>query len=259
MDVIESVEQTFRQAAPILLAGPGILLVLSGLFLWPGGLRFLKPLAVFFASAAGLVCAWVLTDRSLTAMLLLGLLPALAALVLDKPVVVLLGAALAAGVVAGLPLATDASFRGAVAERVPAMPAAEQMSILETPEYAERLTAWAGQWIGAFWAETPMVRKAASAGAAAVVLLLGAVAWRWVCALTCATLGTAMILSGTLLLLLSKGPQTMPYIQDKLSYAGLIAGVMLATGTLLNRWLCPAAVKAVPKKTERHSDKGDEK
>ena len=70
-----SFEETLRQTAPVLLAGPGIVLVALGLFLWPGGLRFLKPLAAFWAAVAGLACAWFWTDRSLAAMLMLGLIP----------------------------------------------------------------------------------------------------------------------------------------------------------------------------------------
>lgn len=255
MDAFESLNETLRNAAPILLAGPGIVLVLSGLFLWPGGLRFLRPLAAFFASAVGLVCAWVFTDRSLTAMLLLGLIPALIALVLDKPFVVLLGACLGGAVVLFYPLAADTAFRTAVVEMAPAFPDAEQASVLEPSEYGQRVADWASGWVEAFWTQVPDMRKIAAAGTGVVILVLGAAAWRWICALTCAALGTMLILSGLILLILSKGTQTIPYLQDKQPYFWLIVAVMLAAGTLLNRWLCPVAPK-VKKDTEKHSAKG---
>ncbi len=242
----------------MLLAGPGILLIVSGLFLWPGGLRFLKPLAAFFASTAGLICAWLLTDRSLTAMLMLGLIPAVVALVLDKPVVVLLGACLTAATVLSMPLLTDSAFRQAVAERSPEFPAADEVSVLEPSDYTQRVSAWASGWCTALWTEWSDLRKLAAAAAAVGVLVLGVAAWRWICALTCAALGTGMILFGITLLVLSKGPQTIPYIQEKLPFLWPMAGVMVAGGTLLNRWLCPVVPK--PKKqTEHHSAQGGKK
>ncbi len=258
MDVIESFDETIRQTAPVLLAGPGIILVLTGLFLWPAGLRLLRPLAAFFAATVGLVCAWFFTDRSLVPMLALGVLPVLCAMFLEKPIVVLLGATLGAAAVLAAPLVVNPAFRDAIAEQVSAFPTSEEASLLEIPEYVERVTGWTAEWLDVFWGRVPTALKGVAAGMAVFVLLLGVAAWRWVCALTCSALGTAMILSGVALLVLAKGPQTIPYIEDKYPYLWPVAGVMLAVGTLLNRWLCPYVPKP-SKRTRRQSDQGVEK
>jgi hypothetical protein len=258
LDTFVSFEETLRQTAPVLLAGPGIVLVALGLFLWPGGLRFLKPLAAFWAAVAGLACAWFWTDRSLAAMLMLGLIPAVIGVFLDKPVVVVLGATLAMGAVLAWPAVTDAAFREAVSEEGPAYPAADEGAVLEPSEYVQRIIQWGCGWAQAFWRHVSDLQKVAAAGAAVVVLVLGVFAWRWICALTCAALGTIMILGGICLLVLSKGPQTIPYIQGKLPFLWPMTGVMIVAGTVLNRWLCPAKPKP-QKQTEHHSAQGGQK
>jgi hypothetical protein len=245
LDVFSSFEETLRQVAPILLVVPGIVLVLSGLFLWVGGLRFLKPLAVFTAAGAGLACALVFTSRGLVPIVCFTLIPAALALFLDKPVVAALGACVAAAAVLLFPLFTDAGVRDAVSRQVSAVPAAQEMSMLESVEYVEQLAGWAAEWGKAYWAALGDGRKAA-AGTLVGVLVIAAVAWRWVCALTCATLGTGMLLTGLFVLVLSKGPQTLPYVVDKMPYFWAAAGGMAAVGTLLNRWLCPVKVKSKP-------------
>ena len=257
MDVFRSFEETLRQVAPILLVVPGVVLVLAGLFLWLGGLRFLRPLAAFAAAGAGLVCAWVFTSRGLVPMVCFSLIPAALALFLEKPVVAALGACVAAGGVLLFPLFADAGVREAVSERVSAVPAAAEMSLFESAEYVEHLAGWAVEWGKAYWESLSDVRKAAAAGVLIGVLVVAVVAWRWVAALTCSTLGTGMILVGLGVLVLSKGPQTLPYIADKMPYFWLAVGSMTAAGTLLNRWLCPVKVKS--KNSTVPHVKGDEK
>ena len=246
MDVFNSFEETLRQVAPILLVVPGVVLALSGLFLWVGGLRFLKPLAAFTAAGAGLACAWMFSSRELVPMVCITLIPVAVALFLDKPVVAALGACVAAGAVLLFPLFADAGMRDAVNREVSAVPAAQEMSVFESVAYVEQLAGWAAEWGKAYWDALGDGRKAAAAGTLAGVLVVAAAAWRWVCAMTCATLGTGLLLTGLLILVLSKGPQTLPYVADKLPYFWAAAGGMAAAGTLLNRWLCPAKVKSKP-------------
>ena len=243
---------------PILLAVPGVVLGLLGLCLSLGGLRWLKPLAAFTAAGAGLTCAWLFTDRSLVPMVCFTVIPAVVALFLDKPVVVALGASLAAGVVLMLPLFVEAGVRTAVSEQVSAVPTSQEMTLFKSVEFIEKLAAWSAEWGKAYWEVLPAGRKTAAAGVLLGVLVVGIVAWRWVCAVTCSILGTGMILTGMTLLLLSKGSQALPYITERMPYLWLGAAIMAAAGTLLNRWLCPVKVKS-KMKNEAQSSHGDKK
>lgn len=257
MDILRSFEEMLRQTAPVLLAVPGVILVISGLFLWLGGLRLLRPLAAFFAAAAGFVCAMTLTSRELFAVVGFTVIPAAIALFIEKPMVVLLGACLAGAAVLAFPVVADGAFREAVIDQTGPVPVVEDASMFETEEYAKALSEWAGQWCRNCWEAMSDGRKAAAAGVMAGTLILGVVACRWVCALICATLGTGMMLSGLTVLVLSKGPQTIPYLADKRSYLWIAVGGMIAAGTLLNRLLCPA--KTNRKKPKESQVQGDGK
>jgi hypothetical protein len=258
LDVFGSIEEALRQIAPILLAGPGIVLVLTGLFLWLGGLRWLKPLAAFSAAGAGLVCAWLFTDRTLVPLAGCTVIFAVAALFLEKPVVVLLGAVLAAGVVLALPFFIDGGVQSSMDQRMEAVPSVHEMTLFESVEFLEKMAAWAAEWTRIYWDVLPAERKMAAAGILAGVVLAGGFAWRWICAITCSVLGTGMILLGMTFLLFSKGPDALPYIKEKIPYLWLGAAIMAASGTLLNRWLNPVKVKDKTKH-EAHSSKGDRK
>lgn len=251
MDVLDSFGETLRQVAPVLLVAPGVILIASGLFLWLGGLRLLRPLASFFAAGAGFLCAWVFTEREPIPVACFVLIPAALALFLEKPVIVVLGACLAAGAALVFPLFADAAVRQAIDDGAGPVPIVQEMSVFDGATYVESLSAWAEGWGRAFWAALSDGRKAMAVGVLVGVLALGIIAWRWVCALTCATLGTGMILVGLTALVLSKGPQTIPYLADIRPYLWPVVGGMVTAGTLLNRWLGPAKVIA-KKPTEPH-------
>lgn len=243
-DVLGPVEETLKNVVPLLLAGPGVVLVLAGLFLWLGGLRWLKPMAAFVAASVGLACAWMFTSRQLVPMLCCTLIPVMAAFLLDKAIVAALGACLAGVIVLLFPLFVDPALRKAVSSQVPAPPVVREISVSGSVEFVEELAGWSAEWGKAFWKVLPAGRKTAAAATLVGVLVAAILMWRWICALTCSVLGTAMIFSGMGLLLLSKGPEAIAYTTGKMPYLGLAAAVMAVLGTLLNRWLCPAKVKS---------------
>lgn len=257
LDNLTSYEEMLRHLAPVFLAVPGVILVAAGLFLWLAGLRLLRPLAAFCAAAMGLVCALAFTGRQVVPMVLFMVIPAAIALFVEKPVVVLLGACLAGLAVLAFPLAADMAFREAVIEETGAVPLVEDVSMFEARAYAEVLSEWAAAWVKAFWVALSDGYKAAAVVVPVIVLIAGLVTWRWVCALTCSALGTGMILIGLTSLVISKGTQTIPYLESMRPYVWAVAGGMVVTGTLLNRWLGP--VKAKQAKSKEPHVQGDGK
>lgn len=242
-DILSPVQEIFEGIAPMLLAVPGGVLVLVGLFYWIGGLRLLRPLAVLTAAGAGLACALLFTDGQLVPLLCFILIPAAIALFLEKPIVSALGGALAAAIILAAALMADASLRQSVAERIPPVPHVETPSVFNGIDFIEQLTAWAQHAVKACWQAIPLPPKTAAAGAGIGVFLVGLWAWRWVCALTCATLGTAAIVGGMFLLLLSKGTQAITYVLERMPSLAIAIGGMIVLGTLLNRWLGPIKEK----------------
>lgn len=244
MNNIDTLEETLHKVVPLLLAGPGLILVGSGLFLWLAGLRWLKPLAGFIAAAAGFACAWLFTSRQLVPMVCFTLIPAALALFLDKAIVAAFGACLAGAIVLLFPLFADAALRRDITNRLPSPPAVQDVSLFASLEFLKEMPAWFADWAEMAWKLLPAGRKTVAVGVIVAVLVVGVLAWRWVCALTCSTLGTLLIFSGMGLLLLSKGPQAIAYITDKMPYLGLLVVLMAVLGAFINRWLCPLKVKS---------------
>ncbi len=257
MDVFESFGETLKQFTPVLLAVPGGILTAAGLVFWLGGVRLLRPLAVFVAAGAGFACAWAFTSRGLVPLVGFVVILAAIALFLDKPVVVLLGGCMAGLAVLAFPLFSEEAVRQTMVDRAGAVPKVEDASVFEAGAYGEAILKWAAECGKAYWAELSDGRKTAAGCAMVCVLTAGAVAWRWICALTCSTLGTAMLLIGLTVLVLSKGSQTIPYLEDFRPYLWITAGGMIAAGTLLNRWLCP--VKDKQSKSKQPQVQGDGK
>lgn len=257
-DIITPTQQVLEGITPLLLAVLGGVLALAGLFYWVGGLRLLKPLAVFTAAGAGLACALLFTDSQLVPLLCFILIPAAIGLFLDKPIVCALGGAVAATIILIATLAADAPLRQSVAEHIPPVPHFENASVLNGIDVIKQLTTWAQHAVKACWQALPLSPKTAAAAAGVGIFLVGLFAWRWVCAMTCSTLGTVAIIVGMFLLLMSKGREAVAYVIDRMPYLAITVVAMVAVGTLLNRWLCPA--KAPKKSTpQTQSVQGDKK
>jgi len=239
-DIMSPAEQMLEGIAPLLLAVPGGMLVLAGLFYWLGGLRLLKPLAVFTAVGVGLACAMLFTDRQLVSLLCFILIPAVIGLFLEKPIVCALGGVLTAAVILTAVFASDAALRRSAAAHIPPAPQVEGSSILDVADLIEQLTTWAQHAVKTCWQTIPLPPKIAAAGVGIGVFLAGLFAWRWVCAMTCSMLGTAAIVAGMFLLLMSKGRQAVSYVIDRMPYLAMTIAGMFVLGVLLNRWLCPA-------------------
>ena len=124
MDPFEEVQNTIQQVLPIVLIGPGLVLAASGLFMWLGGLRWLKSIAAFSAAIAGLLCAWFFTEHQLVPMVLFPVILASLGLYFNKVVVVLLGGATAALLVLLVPAVVGINKESA--------PAAKQSVVEQT-------------------------------------------------------------------------------------------------------------------------------
>ena len=248
IEVFKSFEQVAGRFNPLVLIVPGLVLVALGLFVWLGGLGFRRVLfALLGATAGGVTTLLAVSENSIVAgasalvaaflaamfqraftALLLGLLSlAVSFVILAHPYLQEHRGTLIAGenLDRGPKLTVRDSLRVAHAYGLDLMDGVR--------EAAGRLTA--SQW-------------AIIAAAAAGMLTLGAFFQSVGGALSCATLGTAMIFAGLLLLVIFKGSAPVGRLAERPAFYGLIFAGMTAFGTLEQLTLC--------RRAQQHKSKG---
>ncbi len=243
MDLFGEIQDTIQQVLPIVLVAPGLVLVGAGLFMWLGGLRWLKTLAAFSAALTGLLCAWFFTERQFVPMILFPVILAGLGVYFHKFIVVVLGGLVAAILVLFVPVMVGFEKP----KTVDNLPVIEQkFDFLESVEWVQAKIAQVRQATKQAVSNIPQSRKLMAIAAVFVVGVLGLWRWRLVCAATCSIIGTMLTYSGMMILLLYKGSEPINKIAEGRQFFALIAVVMAVIGALLQLWLCPV----VPKKTE---------
>lgn len=249
----------FQEAAfvlsPVVLAGVGFALVWMGLCLWLGGLRWLKVLAGLLGAGLGYAAAMYFVGPQSIALIVSAVIVGLICLCLDKITVVLLGAAMTALVV-NLMLAMPTLKDAATWNDIPRPPAAKSPNVVESittlETYGQYLVQKGRQAIEGLG----NVGYTAALISGLVILGIGFVLPRTVCALSCAILGTAAIAVGLLLLLWYKGSKPIDYVLEQQAMLWLIASVMIFFGMLVELALCPK--KSKPKAAHEKTT-GDKK
>jgi hypothetical protein len=245
MEPFDELQNTIRQVLPIVLIGPGLVLVGSGLFMWLGGLRWLKAIAAFTAAIAGVLCAWFFAERQLVPMVLLPVILAAIGMYFHKTVVVLLGGAMAGLIVLLVPMLAGLNAETMPLREAPA--AAERLDLLNSIEWVQDKIQEGKQALKDAIAAIPDSRKHLALGVAAAVCVMGLFSWRLVCASACSVIGTTLIVCGMGVLLLYKGSEPVKELMQRQQVVGLaIVGMMIA-GVLIQLVLCPAKPKKVTK------------
>jgi len=237
---LQNLELSALYFDPRLLLLGGIVVVVSGLCVWLGGLRWAGLVAAFMGAVVGLICAYAFTNEAVVALILVPVIAAGLAVFLKKPVLIVLGAA---GVAAMTWLVLVAPGLRTEALGGPSHPMPQDGTTLGMAETAielkEEVLFWGETFLGAARRMSP-AGWAAGVVAAAVVLGAAFVLTRLVAAMTCAWLGTMTIFCGMVMVLLYKGARPLTFIYDRLAFFGLIVLVMVGFGTLSQLALCPS-------------------
>ena len=239
----EEIQQMIQQLLPIVLLGPGVVLVGIGLFMWLGGLRWLKAIAAFTLSTIGFALAWHLTDRQIVPMVLLPIIAAGLGLFFNKLVVVILGGCLAAFSVLAIPAASEFQFQTIEPGRQQQNDDFPQLNFMQSIEHIEAQVRFTIDQIIEYTKSIPKQRISLAFRVGLGVCGFGFFSWRIVCAATCATFGTALIAAGMLLLLLYKGHGPIQLITENGKWIALGAVGMIAVGTVVELMLCPKKKK----------------
>jgi hypothetical protein len=240
-DSFEEIQQMIQQLLPIVLLGPGVVLVGIGLFMWLGGLRWLKAIAAFTLATIGFTAAWHLTDRQIVPMVLFPIIAAGFGLFFHKLIVVILGGCLAAAVVLAIPAAGEFKLQTVQPTQQQRQQSGQlgQLDLMQSIERLEAQVRFTIDQIVAYGKSIPKQRISLAFMVALGVMGFGFFSWRMVCAVTCATFGTCLIGSGMSLLLLYKGDGPIRLIAENGRLVTLGAVGMIAVGTIAELLLCP--------------------
>jgi hypothetical protein len=251
LQMLQDFEQTAARFTPIVLVVPGVIAVIIGLFVWLGGLGFRRVLAVVLGAVAGWICGYFIADKNIIAAAASAVVVAVIAVMLQRAFITVLAASLAA-------ILTFFVFVGICPE---VMKATENVNVIankltEKDEVIE--IGLAAVVLKAYIIDfSNMVREAAlnmrtsgwaaMAGSGVLLLVIGVLFRRLISALCYAVIGTMLIFTGMISLVLYKGSMPISIIRDKFLYYAAVFGFMVVFGTFVQLLLGPSLEKKVKK------------
>lgn len=251
LQILQDFEQTAARFTPIILIVPGVIAVIIGLFVWLGGLGIRRALAVVLGAIVGWICGYFIAGRNIIAAAASAVVAAVIAVVLQRAFITVLAASLAA-------ILTFFVFVGFCPEVVKAAEnvnviankLAEEEEVIEIDLAAVVLKAYIIDF-------SNMVREAAlkmrisgwaaMAGSGVLLLIIGVFFRRLISALCYAVIGTMLIFTGMISLVLYKGSMPISIIRDKFLYYAAVFGFMVVFGTFVQLLLGPSLEKKVKK------------
>lgn len=257
-ELLQNFEQVAGRFSPLLLIGLGIIIILAGLFIWLGGLGLARLLAGVVGAVTGAVCGLFVIRCTIASAVFLATVMTAVAVIFERVFFIILTAALAVVVsftilawpYLGIPQQLSATSPGSVSVHRPALSAAETIEVVKA--YFVNLH----RELKRVCSRMPLHYWVIIVAMAAVFLVSGFSFWRPASALSCATLGTILIFTGMVLLLLYKGSALISGICRKAPFYGSIFIAMTAFGTVVQLLLCRRAKKRSIRK-KQVEDKGE--
>ncbi len=255
LEIAQNFEQIAVRFNSALLVGAGLTAVLAGLFVWLAGLNFSRTLAAIAGAIIGGICGFFTTSQNVMSVAVFAAAGTLVAMLFQKVFLALLAAALAA--------ALAFAIMGKIyIKESPAAPVnhndnqnqTETFSLSQTREILKTCAANLYAEIKHAGSQMPPANWAIIAGIGIIFLTAGLFSWRTAAALSCAILGTSLIFTGMILLLLYKHAAPISCISSrKPFYLGVFA-VMIAFGTIEQLFFCQCAKKCSTEKNQTNKN-----
>lgn len=244
LDILQDIEQMAARFRAIVLIGPGLTAVVVGLFIWLGGLRFVRVLVAVLAAVSAGICGFFIVGRTIIAVAVLMVVPVLIVIVPQRIFITILAAGLTA--VLAFVVLTVLCQDTIVMPEFAATEYSEtsNQNIIFSFSRADLSTR-----IKQVFLQMPVFGYSVIAVLVLISMAGGFYFWRFTSALYCAVLGTMLIFAGMILLLMYKGSVPVSDICSRpLFYAGVFAA-MTAFSIGEQLLLCPRAKsKAIRKK-----------
>jgi hypothetical protein len=231
--------QNLERAAisPTVLIGLGTAAVLSGLFLWIGGLGFRRILAAILGAVSGGILGLFIIGHNIAA-LVLAATAASIAIILERVFITILAAGLAAGF-ALIILAYPHIEKSDAA--TPPNNASEQNLTVSVGESLKILKAYTVDCIDRIkqaCLKMPAYNWLITAALVVIFIVAGLYLYRLASAFCCATVGTTLIFAGMILLLLYKTSAPISHIYHNSPFYLVIFAGMIIFGTLEQLLIC---------------------
>jgi hypothetical protein len=226
LEIAQYFEQVTAGFRPIVLIASGLAAVLVGLFIWLGGLGVRRVLLAVVGAITGGICGFFIIGLNIASALILAAGAAIIAIMFEKIFITILAASLAA--VFGF-------------------------AVLAKP-YTE-ISADFSTEIKRACLQMPLYCWAIIVALAVIFILAGFFLWRLTSALCCATLGTFLIFTGMILLLLYKGAAPISSLYSRAPFYAAIFAAMTAFGTMEQLLLCQRAKEKLTRRKETNKGK----
>ena len=256
-EIIQSFEQTALRFSPVVLIVPGILAVIIGLFIWLGGLGLKKVLVAVVGIVTGFCCGFFIIKNIIAAgIMAVGI--AVIALVLQRLFITILAVSLVLVI-------SFFVFTGICPEVIKAtedvpITAGEitddsvVIGVRHTPEVLKAYIVDFGSMVKQAAWHMRNCGWAIMGALSVVAVVVGLFFRRLTTALCCAVLGTVLIFTGMILLLLYKGSVPISGVCNKPLFFAGVFGAMIAFGTVVQLLLCPRLEKSTKRKKGDESD-----
>ena len=228
-DFESAVSGTLR-LSPVVLVGPGLVCVIAGLFIWLGGLGFRKILAAVIGAITGGICGFLAIGHNIISAAFTATIAAALAVLFERIFITILTASLAAtfalAVLAGSYLENSQQETATSSYGM-----ANQQSALGVRESAKKMKTLiinSAHKLKHICLQMPLYIWAMIIVLILICLVVGFSLWRLASALCCSALGTVLIFTGMILLLLNKGSMPVSIISSRSSfYTGVFAAMMI--------------------------------
>jgi hypothetical protein len=252
LEIARQLEQTAVWFNPVVLIGPGLAVVLLGLFVWLGGLGFRRALVAIVGAVSGGICGFFISGRNIATATVSAGLAAVIAIIFEKMFIAVLTGVLVAvlgfAVLAG-PYIENAGEATSIEW--------DEMRNLSTQQTVETAKAYIADFVAEtkrIFSQMPVYNWAIIAALAVFFIAVGFSRQRLTSAFCCAALGTMLIFAGMILLLLYKGAAPISRIcQNQLYYLGVFAA-MTAFGTTEQLLFCQRIKERLTRKKGKSKD-----
>jgi hypothetical protein len=241
LEILQNFEQAAAGFAYLVLIIPGLAILIVGLFIWLRGLSLRRPLAGLIGAFAGAICGFFLFGRNIFITAIAIGIAVLIAIIFQRLIITILLAALATIVcftilIAPYMTASDETIN----ENQPAI-AVQGSSNMSIQESLQTVKAYAASFIDKIkyaCRQMPLYNWAIIAVSAIILIVPGLIFWRLASSLFFSALGTMMVFTGMILLLLYKGTTPISIIADRSSFYATVFIAMIVFGTLEQFLLC---------------------
>jgi len=252
LEVLLNFEQAAARLSPLILVGPGLTAVLTGLFVWLGGLGLRKLLVAVTGAVSGGVCGFLVIGHNIIAAIALAAVAAVIAVIFERLFIAILAAALAAvlGFVVLATLYNNKENAAIPTNQNKISAQGETLDLGQSIKLAKAYIFEISSRIKQICREMPGHCWGILIILVMFFTLTGFTLGRLTLAFCCAALGTTLIFAGMILLLLFKGSTPISKIYNKPSFYGIFLGAMIVFGTIEQLFICRSKKKqSIRKKT----------